>query len=232
MLHAELVEHADDRAPQLLAPVGVVGRRDRGDQPVEAALLLAGVERGEGGGDLGVVLEPQPGGEALGAERARELGEDRERVLALAAVGEDAGEGEPRVGPPRLELERAAQVLLAPDSTSASASDGSSSSRNRATAAGGCAPVNSETTAPSLNALTAGMPWIRNAPARRWFASVSSFASAIFPPRSFTAASSTGASWRHGPHHSAQKSTTTGSVRERSTTSARRWPRRCRRSCL
>ena len=37
---------------------------------------------------------------------------------------------------------------------------------------------------------------------------------------SATAASSAGPSWRQGPHHSAQKSTTTGSSRERSTTSS------------
>ena len=99
-----------------------------------------------------------------------------------------------------------------PDSTSASASDGSSASRNRATAGGGCAPTNSDTTAPSRNALTAGMLWIRNAAAMRWFASVSSLASATLPARSVTACSSTGVSCRHGPHHAAQKSTTTGSV--------------------
>src|SRR6185503_12135092 len=52
-------------------------------------------------------------GEALGAERAGELGEDRERVLALPAVGQDAGERQPRVDAARVELERAAQVLLA-----------------------------------------------------------------------------------------------------------------------
>src|SRR3712207_5914037 len=44
-------------------------------------------------------------------------------------------------------------------------------------------------------------------------------ASAILPERSLTIRSSTGVSWRHGPHHSAQKSTTTGMVRERSRTS-------------
>ena len=45
------------------------------------------------------------------------------------------------------------------------------------------------------------------------------------------AASSAGVSWRQGPHHSAQKSTTTGSSRERSTHARRRSrPRRRRRS--
>ena len=68
-----------------------------------------------------------------------------------------------------------------PASTSASASEGSSASRKRATTAGGCAPVNSAATWPSTNALTAGMPWMRKAAARRWLASVSTLASATLP---------------------------------------------------
>ena len=75
------------------------------------------------------------------------------------------------------------------------------------------------------------MPWIPNAAARRWLASVSTLASATLPPRSLTACSSTGVSWRQGPHQAAQKSTTTGSslasARRRP---ARRWPRWRRRS--
>jgi pimeloyl-ACP methyl ester carboxylesterase len=63
------------------------------------------------------------------------------------------------------------------------------------------------------------MPWIPNSPAIRWLASVSSLASAILPSRSETSFSSTGVSWRHGPHQAAQKSTSTGSSRERSITS-------------
>jgi hypothetical protein len=50
-------------------------------------------------------------------------------------------------------------------------------------------------------------------------ASVSIFASATLPSRAVTAFSSTGVSARHGPHQAAQKSTTTGSSLERSTTS-------------
>ena len=79
-------------------------------------------------------------------------------------------------------------------------------------------PTNSDATAPSLNALTAGIPWIRNARASCGLASVSTFASSILPARLATALSSIGPSWRHGAHHSAQKSTTTGSCRERSMT--------------
>ena len=51
------------------------------------------------------------------------------------------------------------------------------------------------------------------------------------PSRLVTAFSRIGVSWRQGPHQAAQKSTTTGSSRERSTTSAgrsRRWRRRSR----
>src|SRR5690606_12875021 len=49
--------------------------------------------------------------------------------------------------------------------------------------------------------------------------STSTLASTHEPPPSTASFSSTGESCLHGPHHSAQKSTTTGEVRERSSTS-------------
>src|SRR6185312_5503186 len=97
---------------------------------------------------------------------------------------------------------------------------GSSASRKRSTCALGCAPTNSAATRPSLNAFTAGIPWIPKAREIVGLASVSSLASATLPSRALTACSRIGPSWRHGPHHSAQKSTTTGSVAERSITCA------------
>ena len=63
------------------------------------------------------------------------------------------------------------------------------------------------------------MLWIRSSADMRGLASVSSLARTTLPSRSVTAFSSIGVSERQGPHHSAQKSTTTGSSRERSTTS-------------
>ena len=78
--------------------------------------------------------------------------------------------------------------------------------------------MNSAATRPSLNAFTAGMPWMRNAAWRLRFWSTSTFASSTFPARAVAARSSTGVSCLHGPHQSAQKSTTTGSSRERSST--------------
>ena len=65
---------------------------------------------------------------------------------------------------------------------------------------------------PSRKALTAGMPWIRKR-RRAAVASVSTLASTTLPSRAFAAASSSGRELRHGPHHSAQKSTTTGIAR-------------------
>ncbi len=62
------------------------------------------------------------------------------------------------------------------------------------------------------------MLWIRYWRARFWLASVSSLTSSTAPARAATACSSTGPNWRQGPHHSAQKSTTTGTVAERSIT--------------
>ena len=50
------------------------------------------------------------------------------------------------------------------------------------------------------------------------FASVSTFARSTLPSRACAACSSAGVSCRHGPHHAAQKSTTTGTSCERRTT--------------
>ena len=52
-----------------------------------------------------------------------------------------------------------------------------------------------------------------NACASVGLASVSTFASTTSPSRAAAASSSSGVSARHGPHHDAQKSTTTGVVR-------------------
>src|SRR5215211_5013147 len=63
------------------------------------------------------------------------------------------------------------------------------------------------------------MLWMRCSVATRGLASVSTLASATLPSRLVTAFSRIGVSWRQGPHQAAQKSTSTGSSRERSTTS-------------
>src|SRR3954466_15480223 len=63
------------------------------------------------------------------------------------------------------------------------------------------------------------MLWMRCSVATRGVASVSTLARATLPSRLVTAFSSTGVSWRQGPHHSAQKSTTTGCSCERRMTS-------------
>src|SRR5215211_6877402 len=106
-----LVEHAAHRAAQVLA-AAVLGLRDRGDQRVEAALEVACVERRERVAQLLVLLEPQPGGEAGGGERAGEPVEDRQRGVALAPRGEDPRQSDAGVGASGLQLERAAQVRL------------------------------------------------------------------------------------------------------------------------
>src|SRR3954447_11926345 len=79
--------------------------------------------------------------------------------------------------------------------------------------------MNSETTRPSLNAFTAGIDWIWKAREIDGLASVSSLARTTSPSRAAASCSRTGPSARHGPHHSAQKSTTTGTSLDRSTTS-------------
>ena len=104
-------------------------------------------------------------------------------------------------------------------STSRSASDGTSPARNASTVAGGTAPVNSSTTRPSRNALTAGIPRTRSAPRRPGSRRRPPWPASPRPPYCSTAARGRASSCRHGPHQAAQKSTTTGAVRERSMTS-------------
>ena len=80
------------------------------------------------------------------------------------------------------------------------------------------APTNSLAICPFTNALTAGMPWMRNAIDACGFASTSSLPRRNAPSCSSASRSSTGPIIRQGAHHSAQKSTTTGRRLDSSTT--------------
>jgi hypothetical protein len=107
----EVVEHADDRAAQVVPALAVL-LGDRADQPVEAALGLAGVERRERLGELRLALEADAGGQPVGGERARDVAEQLERLLVLAALVQDPRQCDGGVGAAGLELERVAQRLL------------------------------------------------------------------------------------------------------------------------
>src|SRR5262249_57960941 len=72
---------------------------------------------------------------------------------------------------------------------------------------------------PPTTAYTMGMPCTRNIWASLGLASTSILARTHEPPPSTASFSSTGESCLQGPHHSAQKSITTGVVSERSRTS-------------
>src|SRR6266545_2094742 len=93
------------------------------------------------------------------------------------------------------------------------------SSRKRPIAAAGWAPTKPVTGLPSLKTATVGMLWMPYWAARICSASTSTLASSTLPPRLATSDSIAGPRMRQGPHQAAQKSTTTGSSRERSTTS-------------
>src|SRR3979490_429499 len=62
------------------------------------------------------------------------------------------------------------------------------------------------------------MDWTWNASATRRLASTSTLTSSTWPPVSPTTFSRIGPSVRHGPHHDAHRSTTTGTSVERSRT--------------
>ncbi len=108
-----------------------------------------------------------------------------------------------------------------PLAASTSASEGTSLSRNAEICAGGMAPVNWDTTLPSLECLDVRDPAHAETPAGAagWRRSPPSQVRPA-PSRFATSASMAGPSARHGPHHSAQKSTTTGTSCERSMTFA------------
>ena len=151
-----------------------------------AALGLAVVERREGLRELGcLALEADPRREALGGEASAGpcRGSRAPRRRSPRPV-QHARRARPRRrrGPARSSSARRSDAS-SPASTSRSASLGTSPSKNRSTAGGGWTPTNSSTTWPSLNAFTAGMPWIWKAGEICWLASVSSFASTTSPSR-------------------------------------------------
>ena len=85
-------------------------------------------------------------------------------------------------------------------------------------AASGCAPTTLATGTPSRN--TASVGRLRTPYCAASSGSASTLATRARPANSAASRSSTGAIARHGPHHAAQKSTSTGSERERSSTCA------------
>src|SRR5512134_3378452 len=100
-----------------------------------------------------------------------------------------------------------------------SAGEGSSPSMNWRTAPSGRAPENSSTSSPFTNAFTLGMPRTPHCVARDWWSSEFTLARTKRPAYCAASFSSTGPRARQGPHQGAQKSTSTGSSRERSITS-------------
>jgi hypothetical protein len=107
---------------------------------------------------------------------------------------------------------RGAPLAIAVSAASASRSAGLGriDSTKRRTAASGCAPSNAPASVRSRIAFTAGMLRTWNACASAGFASMSTRASTNAPACSSASRSRIGPSTRHGPHHGAQKSTTTG----------------------
>ena len=90
---------------------------------------------------------------------------------------------------------------------------------NSRTWASGSAPMNPGMSCPCHTTNTVGMLWIWNAWDSRGLASVSTVASTQAPSASSASRSRIGDSCLQGPHQVAQKSMTTGTAKDRSTTS-------------
>ena len=80
--------------------------------------------------------------------------------------------------------------------------------------------MNWSTTWPSLMAKTAGIDWTAKDWAMRGFSSTLTLASSTAPSVAATARSSIGPRVLHGPHQGAHRSTTTGTVALRPSTSS------------
>ena len=122
-----------------------------------------------------------------------------------------------------LELERGRRnEASSPAAASVSASLGTGASRwtNAVTWASGSAPMNWSTTCPLLMAKTAGMDWTAKVWAMRGFSSTLTLTNSTAPPVSPTAFSSMGPRVVQGPHQGAHRSTITGTVALRASTSA------------
>ena len=159
------------------------------------------------------------GGSASSAELASAGEPVRARQAASSAA--DSASCVPRSGAssasaaaccPRRRRARASAIRSAP-------SFGTYGATNARIACSGWAPVVSATTRPWRKSFTAGMLRIAKREASAGSASVSTLTTLSFAPDSAASFSSTGASVRQGPHHAAQKSTSTGTSAEAASTS-------------
>jgi hypothetical protein len=139
--------------------------------------------------------------------------------VALAPLVEQPRERQRRVGTGGLELERAAQRVLVALLHERVGLRGQQPVEELADLRRRLGADELADQLAVLERLDRGMPWIRKAAEICWLASVSSLARSMSGSRLRTSSSSTGVSCRQGPHHSAQKSTTTGTSCERAITS-------------
>jgi 3-oxoadipate enol-lactonase len=119
MIDAELVEHADHHAPDLVARP--VGARQSLNQEIQGSLAVAGVERGERVAEVGSArlpargggpLERDPRGEAVGGEASRNPGEDLQGLVGFSAGQQHPRERDGGVRARRLKRQRVTQRLL------------------------------------------------------------------------------------------------------------------------
>ena len=216
VLGAELVEDADDRRARRsswASPSALAARRGAGPGRARCRRRPARRRRRRGPASPSRsrrrrAASPSAAKPGRGARRAARA--PRRPRRGRAAAGRARRRRRRRPGSSSSARRSEAS---SPASASRSASEGTSSSKKRSTAGGGWAPTNSATMRPSLKALTAGMPWMPNAPAdaagwrrcRAWRGRPRPRAPSASPRARASSA-------RQGPHQSAQKSTTTGTV--------------------
>src|SRR5205807_6530979 len=110
MLGTERVELSDDHAPDVVAVT--VRRGQRGEELLERRLELATVKCGERISQLILLLQAHARGKAFGLEASVDRSENLERLVLVAARDQHPRKAHGGVRPPRLELERASQIVL------------------------------------------------------------------------------------------------------------------------
>ena len=202
----------------------MLGEGRAGGLDVAAGLLTLEPERDLGLEPLGLgVEEPEPALQVEDAglgvlEAAVRQGDPRQADLRRDEIGVERqrlADTGPRPPGGRRPRDRG------PRRRSARRETASSRSSQALIAASGCTPTKPSTAWPSRTANTAGIDRTPKSAASPGSRSVSTLARTNRPPYSAASRSSTGPSIRHGPHHSAQKSITTGTSDDRSITS--RW---------
>ena len=116
VIDAELVQDADNDATDVVT--STIGIGQRADQQVQGPRVIARVQRREGVGQVGLLgggltaHQSDPGDQALGGKAARDIAQERQRAVDVAAPEQQPSERNRGIGARGLQLDRPPQRRL------------------------------------------------------------------------------------------------------------------------